>query len=48
MDLQNLMECLMKEGFCGNVLQEVYRESYEKEEEVLLGYRNLEQLISTL
>lgn len=48
MKLEELLKALKERGFCGTVLQEVYRESYEKEEEVLLGYRNLEQLISTL
>lgn len=48
MKLEELLKALKERGFCGTVLQELYRESYEKEEEVLLGYRNLEQLISTL
>ena len=45
MNLQDFLQQLQKTGFQGCILQELYRESYQTEQEVLEGYRFLSSLL---
>lgn len=43
-----LLQHLKQEGFSGAVLQELYRESYRQQSEVLEGYRRLQRQIDAV
>lgn len=46
--LKALLGALQGKGFAGCVLQELYRSSYQEEQEVREGYHRLQQMIDGL
>ena len=48
MDTMVFLQHLKQEGFSGAVLQELYRESYRQQSEVLEGYRRLQRQIDAV
>ena len=48
MDTLAFLQHLKQEGFSGAVLQELYRESYRQQSEVLEGYRRLQRQIDAV
>lgn len=48
MNLRALLRQLVDGGFCGNILQELYRDSYEHPRQVLEGFCMLQKLVEEL
>lgn len=48
MDLDLLLQRLIQKGFTGNILQELYRDSYDCEEEIMSGYQKLQKIIGAI